>query len=90
MKYLIASFALIGTVATGCAYAQVNPEVAPTTSAAAQWQTAQNPTSTQVSQQVPSYAQPVHAKTRAEVYQELIQAQKDGSLAEMNKTYAGS
>ena len=90
MKYLIASVALIATVATGSAFAQVNSAVAPTTPAATQWQSNVTQRAPQASQQVPSYAQPVHAKTRAEVYQELVQAQQDGSLAIMNKTYEGS
>ena len=90
MKYLIASVALVASVAAGSAFAQVNPEVAPTTPAAAQWQSAAAQPTPQATQEVPSYAQPIHAKTRAEVYQELVQAQQDGSLAIMNKTYAGS
>jgi Domain of unknown function (DUF4148) len=31
-----------------------------------------------------------HAKTRAEVRQELVRAQKDGQLAALNKLYQGS
>jgi len=31
-----------------------------------------------------------HAKTRAEVRQELVRAQKDGQLAAINKFYQGS
>jgi hypothetical protein len=37
-----------------------------------------------------SAAQPVQQLTRAQVYQQLIQAQKDGSLARANATYNGA
>lgn len=43
----------------------------------------------QTSQWVPSQAA-VHAKTRAEVRQELARAQQDGQLAALNKLYQGS
>lgn len=35
---------------------------------------------------VPPYGEPVHQKTRAEVYQELIDAEKDGQLDYLNST----
>ncbi|WP_322011121.1 DUF4148 domain-containing protein [Paraburkholderia sp. J12] len=35
---------------------------------------------------VAPYGEPVHEKTRAEVYQELIQAEKDGQLDYLNST----
>ena len=36
--------------------------------------------------QVTSYGQPVMQKTRAQVYHELIEAQKDGQIAYLNRT----
>jgi hypothetical protein len=35
---------------------------------------------------VPPYGQPVAEKTRAQVYQELVEAEKDGQLAYLNST----
>ncbi|MCM2481993.1 DUF4148 domain-containing protein [Burkholderia glumae] len=35
---------------------------------------------------VAPYGQPVHQKTRAEVYQELVQAEQDGQLKYLNST----
>jgi hypothetical protein len=44
----------------------------------------------QVGQWVPPYDEAVQPKTRAQVYQELVQAEKDGQLAYLNSTiYAG-
>lgn len=37
-------------------------------------------------QWVAPYGQPIHEKTRAEVYQELVQAEQDGQLAYLNST----
>ncbi|ATF86151.1 MULTISPECIES: DUF4148 domain-containing protein [Burkholderia] len=37
-------------------------------------------------QWVAPYGQPVHEKTRAEVYQELVQAEQDGQLQYLNST----
>ncbi len=34
---------------------------------------------------VPPYGQPIHEKSRAEVYQELVHAEQDGQLAYLNK-----
>ncbi|WP_144109574.1 DUF4148 domain-containing protein [Paraburkholderia sp. BCC1886] len=36
--------------------------------------------------QITSYVQPVMQKTRAQVYHELIEAQKDGQIAYLNRT----
>jgi hypothetical protein len=41
---------------------------------------------TQPGQWVPPYGQPVPEKTRAQVYQELVQAEQDGQLAYLNST----
>ncbi|MBI0327098.1 DUF4148 domain-containing protein [Burkholderia plantarii] len=45
-----------------------------------------NATSAQPGQWVAPYGQPVHEKTRAEVYQELVQAEQDGQLKYLNST----
>jgi hypothetical protein len=37
-------------------------------------------------QLVPSYGQPIMQKTRAQVYQELVQAEQDGQIAYLNST----
>jgi len=89
MKYLITSVAVIATVAAGSAFAQVDPAPAPSAPTVQSQSSDAQPTS-QAGQEVPLYAQPVHAKTRAEVYQELIQSEQDGSLAIMNQTYRGT
>jgi hypothetical protein len=85
MKYLMISIAIIGATATASAYAQSDPSngqidsgaqvVSDTTSAAPQ-----------AGQWVPPYGQPVAGKTRAQVYQELVQAEQDGQLAYLNRT----
>jgi hypothetical protein len=69
--------------------------IAATTSAFAQ-STAQQPvaqpsatgttTVSQPGQWVPPYGQAIAPKTRAQVYQELVQAENDGQLAYLNST----
>jgi hypothetical protein len=89
MKTLMIIAALAGVVTTTSAFAQ-------TTSPAAGTQPGQ-PAATQVASieaapttgpgaWVPPYGQPVHEKTRAEVYHELVQAEQDGQLAYLNST----
>ncbi len=87
LKYPLIIIALCGAMATTTVYAQANPAVPPTTAAAAQWQTP--PANEVPSYAQPMQAQPMHEKTRAEVYNELVQAEQDGSLARMNQTYHG-
>jgi len=44
----------------------------------------------QAGQWVPPYGQAVQPKTRAQVYHELVQAEKDGQMAYLNSTlYSG-
>ncbi|MFL9960712.1 DUF4148 domain-containing protein [Paraburkholderia sediminicola] len=53
-------------------------------------QVAQAAVPAQVGQWVPPYDEAVQPKTRAQVYQELVRAEKDGQLAYLNSTvYAG-
>ncbi|WP_028228249.1 DUF4148 domain-containing protein [Paraburkholderia ferrariae] len=73
------------------AYAQTSPDTnnsgqptISTTAAAAT--TTQAQTTPYNGGWVPPYGEPVHEKTRAEVYQELIQAEKDGQLDYLNST----
>jgi hypothetical protein len=80
--------ALLGVLVAGSAFAQSNASAGVT-------QTANNDAATSVaapaSNWVPPYGQAVAPKTRAQVYQELIQAQKDGQLNYLNSTiYAHS
>lgn len=84
MKYLTIVVAMFAATATASAFAQSNSSNAPATSVVAQ--AAPNDGSTAQSQPVPAYGQPVHEKTRAEVYQELVHAEQDGQLAYLNST----
>lgn len=90
MKALIIVAAFAGVVATTSAFAQ-------STNAGAASQAAQPATAAQVASNdtaptvapggwVPPYGQPVAQKTRAQVYQELVEAEKDGQLAYLNST----
>ena len=82
MKYLMIAAALIGATMTASAFAQSNPSNNQTASAA---------TMSQGGHWVPSYGQQVAGKTRAQVYQELVQAEQDGEMAQLNTTvYKGS
>jgi uncharacterized protein YdeI (BOF family) len=69
--------ALAGILVSSAAFAQSNAGTNDAASA--------QPQQTQ-SQSVPSYDQPIAGKTRAEVYQELVQAEQDGQLATLNRT----
>ncbi|WP_028228226.1 DUF4148 domain-containing protein [Paraburkholderia ferrariae] len=87
MKYLMIAIAMLGATATTSAFAQSNSANA----AAQPAQVAQVGQSAQAGQWVAPYGQPVAQKTRAQVYNELIQAEQDGQLAYLNSTiYAHS
>jgi hypothetical protein len=76
----LATFATVmGLLVSGAAFAQSNPNPAGTATAPA----AQQPQQTQWA--APD-AQSNAGKTRAEVYQELVQAKQDGQLAYLNRT----
>jgi hypothetical protein len=92
MKSLMLIAAFAGAVVTTSAFAQT-ANTADTSAA----QNSQPATSTQVAMNntatafnnggwVAPYGQPVHQKTRAEVYHELVQAEQDGQLAYLNST----
>ena len=90
MKALMIIAALTGVVATSSAFAQTSAPAsgAPASQPAATTQVAANDTAPTVAPGgwVPPYGQAVHEKTRAEVYQELVQAEQDGQLAYLNST----
>jgi len=72
---LFATMMIAGVAATGSAFAAQTPTTAvtPTTTAqAGQW--------------VPPYGDAVQPKTREQVYQELVHAEKDGQLSYLNST----
>jgi hypothetical protein len=70
--------ALLSILATGTAFAQSNPAPAATPDNSATTVAMSN-----APQQVGTWVAP---KTRAEVYGELVQAEKDGQLAYLNST----
>jgi ABC-type phosphate transport system substrate-binding protein len=83
MKLALFTIALVASSASVCAFAQ--------TSAPAQLdngtsQAASNGVATSGSQWVAPYGQPTMQKTRAQVYQELVQAEQDGQMAYLNST----
>ncbi|RFU45117.1 DUF4148 domain-containing protein [Paraburkholderia sp. DHOC27] len=81
--------ALFGMLATGTAFAQSNPAT-PTNAATNVAMTSAAP-QTGAGTWVPPYGQAIAPKTRAQVYGELVQAEKDGQLAYLDSTiYAHS
>jgi hypothetical protein len=74
MKYLMIALALVGATAATSAFATTATQLN-TTSAVSQG-----------GQWVPPNGQPVAGKTRAQVYQELVQAEQDGQIAYLNST----
>jgi hypothetical protein len=82
--------ALFGILATSTAFAQSNPAstAAPANAAT---NVAMSAAAPQAGGWVPPYGESVAPKTRAQVYAELVQAEKDGQLAYLNSTiYAHS
>jgi hypothetical protein len=86
MKSLIIAVALIGAAATTGAFAQTNPWANQTGSTYAQAVTTATSLSAQPGQAMPQGQQPIAGKTRAQVYQEMVQAQQDGETARLNET----
>jgi hypothetical protein len=87
MKALMIIAALAGVVATTSAFAQSagTGNASQAAQPAAATQVASNDTAAPGGW-VPPYGQPVAQKTRAQVYQELIQSEKSGQLAYLNST----
>lgn len=83
MKLFTFAAALMVAVST-CAFAQTDPAQSPATSTsttqAAQASVPAN------GEWTPPDGQAIAPKTRAQVYQELVEAEKDGQLAYLNST----
>lgn len=78
--------ALLSILATGTAFAQSNPANASTTADNSTATVAMSNVTPQNGTWVPPNGQAIAPKTRAEVYGELVQAEKDGQLAYLNST----
>jgi hypothetical protein len=85
MKSIMMIVAAAGLALSGSVFAQSNTATSATNASAQSSQVAQT-ADAQSGQWVPPYGQPVHQKTRAEVYQELVHAEQDGRLAYLNST----
>ena len=79
MKHLILAFAFVAGSACAPAFAQTQPS--PQTMDASP-QIASN----DAEQSAAPHGQSIAPKTRAQVYQELVQAEHDGQLATLNST----
>jgi Domain of unknown function (DUF4148) len=77
MKRILFAAAVVACSTSLSAFAQTSAPVQPVDTTA---QAASNDTL------VPSYRQPTMQKTRLQVYQELVQAERDGQLAYLNST----
>lgn len=90
MKALMIAAALAGIATTTSAFAQTPASTAPNYGAQqpamAMTQVKYTGAAAQAGQWVPPYGQAVHQATRAEVYQDLIHAEKDGQLAYLDST----
>jgi hypothetical protein len=86
MKYLMIALALAGVTITASAFAQSDPSTITPPSAAMQLTSKTTSVVSQDGQWVPPNGQPVAGKTRAQVYQELVQAQQDGQIAYLHST----
>ncbi|HEV3427186.1 MAG TPA: DUF4148 domain-containing protein [Paraburkholderia sp.] len=89
MKSLMLVAAFAGAIVTTSAFAQTaSTAPAQNNLPATTTQVAMNNTATSFDNGnwVAPYGQPVHQKTRAEVYHELVQAEQDGQLAYLNST----
>ncbi|SDH96377.1 DUF4148 domain-containing protein [Paraburkholderia phenazinium] len=75
--------ALLGILATSTAFAQSNPATAATANDTATTVAMSN-AAPQGGSWVPPYGQAIAPKTRAQVYGELVQAEKDGQLNYLN------
>jgi hypothetical protein len=87
MKSLTMVLAVAGLAVSGSVFAQSTQAPSTGTNATNQVaQVAQVATPGYDGQWVAPYGQPVHEKTRAEVYQELVHAEQDGQLQYLNST----
>ncbi len=92
MKYPMMMLAIVSAAFCGTAFAQTSTpaNADSSTTVAAMSAPASTPAASsalaQAGQWVPPYGQPIAGKTRAQVYQELVQAEQDGQLAYLNST----
>jgi hypothetical protein len=80
---------MLSLAATTSAFAQTAPDQGTPSQAyslPANPATSANSTTTQTGAWVPPDGQAIAPKTRAQVYQELVQAEQDGQLAYLNST----
>jgi hypothetical protein len=88
MKYSLFALALVTGATCASAFAQSAPEAQSAQSTAT---VGSNVAQAPAQQWVSPYGQPTMQKTRAQVYQELIQAERDGEMQRLNSTvYAGN
>jgi hypothetical protein len=78
--------ALLGILVTGTAFAQSNPATTAVTPDNSTTTVAMSNVAPQDGSWVPPGGQAIAPKTRAEVYGELVHAEKDGQLAYLNST----
>lgn len=88
MKQLMIALTLAGFAVTGSAFAQstTSGSTANNTAKVASSTAPSTASNATTGQWTPPYGQTVAPKTRAQVYQELVQAEKDGQLAYLNST----
>jgi Domain of unknown function (DUF4148) len=88
MKHLLLAMALVAGSASISTFAQTAAPAAPRNDTA---HAASNDAVAAGGQWVPPSGQPTTHKTRAQVYRELVQAERDGQMARLNSTvYFGS
>lgn len=85
MKIVILA-AVIGLAASGTAFAQTATGSNDPHSATSDSSFTTASATDQAGQWVAPYGQPVAGKTRAQVYQRLVQAEKDGQLSHLDST----
>ncbi|WP_144154309.1 DUF4148 domain-containing protein [Paraburkholderia sp. BCC1885] len=86
MKTLLIAIAFVGATATASAFAQTTATENQQTAASTQVAANSGSPMGQAGQWVSPDAQANTGKTRAQVYQELVQAEKDGQLDYLNST----
>ncbi|MBN3754744.1 DUF4148 domain-containing protein [Paraburkholderia sp. Tr-20389] len=86
MKSLMIAIACVGALSTASAFAHSAPQSPAAQTAATQLASVSAPSASQAGQWVAPYGQPTAEKTRAQVYHELVKAEKDGQLAYLDST----
>jgi hypothetical protein len=89
MKYSLFALALVTSATCASAFAQSAPAASQPAQSTAAVESSVAPAPAQP--WVPPYGQPTTQKTRAQVYHELVQAERDGEMQYLNSTiYAGN